>query len=59
MAGAKIINPEELDDLKLPLPESWRKAAGILRNKKIDPVAYQKRMRRQWGERIKRITGSR
>ncbi len=36
------------------LPESWTKAFGILKGKKIDAVAYQREIRAEWEERFKR-----
>jgi len=33
------------------VPQSWRKAAGLLRNKKVDPLEHQERLRSEWGER--------
>ena len=37
------------------LPQSWIKAAGILRNKKIDPMQYQREIRRGWEVRLRKL----
>ena len=36
------------------LPESWNNGIGILRDKRIDPLRYQKQIRKVWPERAKR-----
>jgi len=30
------------------IPRSWKRAAGLLRSKAIDPLGYQRRTRKQW-----------
>jgi hypothetical protein len=30
------------------IPRSWKAAAGILRGKRVDPLEYQKQVRKQW-----------
>lgn len=52
--GARIITLEELPTLRYPLPASWKKAAGMLRGRKIDPVKYQRQIRAEWEKRLKR-----
>jgi hypothetical protein len=52
---AKVITPEELKNLRYPLPESWRKAAGILRGRNIHPLRYQRHVRRAWEERLEKL----
>jgi hypothetical protein len=53
---AKVITLQEVDRLRYPIPSGWDKAAGILKGKKrIDPVAYQKKIRREWEERFGRL----
>ncbi|MEK7062817.1 MAG: hypothetical protein AAB861_04155 [Patescibacteria group bacterium] len=36
------------------LPKSWMRAFGILGEKKIDAVAYQRKIRGEWENRIRR-----
>ena len=50
---ALVITPEQMDKIKTPLSESWKKAAGILKNKKLDPIKYQQKIRQEWDERAK------
>lgn len=54
----KIISPEKLSRFRysLPLPRSWLEAAGILKGKKIRPLSYQKRIRKEWEERLKKLS---
>lgn len=51
---AKIVKAEDLKNIRYPLPESWKKAIGILKNKKIDPLQYQKQIRKGWEKRLKK-----
>ncbi|MFA6106114.1 MAG: hypothetical protein WC745_00350 [Patescibacteria group bacterium] len=37
------------------LPESWIKAAGILKGKKIDALKFQKKIRKEWETRMKKL----
>lgn len=52
---ATIITPEELREHPRKLPKSWTQAAGLLRHKRIDPVAYQRRIRQEWEDRMKKL----
>ncbi len=52
----RIITPAELKEMRYPLPESWTKAIGLLKGKKVTPLRYQKHIRRGWGKRLKRQT---
>lgn len=52
--GARIITLEELPMLRYPLPASWKNAIGILKGKNIDPVRYQREIRKEWDRRLKR-----
>ena len=52
---AKVITPEEAKKLRYPLPESWKKAAGILKGKRIDGVKYQRQVRKEWDDRMKQL----
>ena len=40
--------------LRYPLPESWTNAIGLLKGKRIDPLRYQKQIRKGWEKRLKR-----
>ena len=53
--GAKILTPEKLDTLRRPLPRGWLEVAGILKKKKIDPLRYQRKIRREWEKRWKKL----
>ena len=53
--GAKILTVDEVDKLRYPLPQSWIRAAGLLKHKKIDPVNYQKKIRNEWESRLKKL----
>lgn len=53
-------HPMKLIDLPSPsqlLPKSWLKAAGLLKGKKkLDPLAYQKKIRKEWERRFSKLT---
>ena len=51
---AKIITLDELRTMRYPLPASWKNAIGILKGKNIDPVSYQREIRKEWDRRLKR-----
>ncbi len=42
--------------LKYHLSESWTNAIGVLRGMRVDPLRYQKQIRKGWGARMKRQT---
>jgi hypothetical protein len=42
---------------RLRIPRSWKAAAGILARKRVDPLEYQKQVRKQW-ERSSGVTSS-
>ena len=52
---AKIITLEEIGSVRQPLSRGLLEAAGLLKNKKINAVKYQKDIRREWENRLKRI----
>ena len=52
---ATILTPKEVDEYKTPLPASWKKAAGLLKHRKIDAVKYQKQIRKEWDERTRNL----
>ena len=60
---AKILTPDEVKHLRYPLPESWKKAAGMLKGRKnlVDPLKYQRSVRKEWEQRFdkQRILASR
>jgi hypothetical protein len=44
----KRITPTQLRRLLTVVQDPWEAVRGILRGKKIDPIRYQKKMRREW-----------
>jgi hypothetical protein len=52
---ATILTPKEATERKTPLPASWKKAAGLLKNKKVDAMKYQKQIRKEWDERTENL----
>lgn len=53
---AKILTPEKLYTLRYPLPQSWTNVIGILKGRKrIDPLKYQKQIRKEWEKRNKQL----
>ena len=51
---AKIITPDQVGTLTRELPASWKKARGVLKHKDIDPLSYQRSVRKEWEQRLKR-----
>lgn len=41
---------------RILIPSVWKKAAGLLRGKKVNPVQYQKTIRKEWEERLTKLT---
>ncbi|MFA4846050.1 MAG: hypothetical protein WC654_05830 [Patescibacteria group bacterium] len=41
---------------RINIPLAWKKAAGLLRGRKIDPVGYQKKIRKEWESRLEKLT---
>ena len=52
--GATILTPADLENKRYPLPASWKKAAGLLKGRGIDPLAYQRTIRAEWDKRLSR-----
>jgi len=52
---AKIITPQELTRLRHPLPQSWVKAAGLLRHKRKALEQHLKKVRSEWGTTASRV----
>ena len=52
---AKIIKPEEVINLRYPLPQSWIEVAGILKKKRVSSLLYQQKIRRVWEKRLKKV----
>jgi hypothetical protein len=50
---SRIYSPQEYDRIKHLIPKSLLKAAGLWRNQRIDPIAYQRKIRQQWERRLK------
>jgi hypothetical protein len=43
----------------LPLPRSWKLAAGLLeKHTRLHPLKYQKRLRSQWTTRLTKLNRS-
>lgn len=55
---ATIIKLEDIKNIRYPLSENWKKAAGLLKKRShlVDPVIYQRKARRGWEKRISRQT---
>ena len=45
---AQIITVQDLPKLRYPLPESWRKAAGLLKHKRKELEAHLEEVRNEW-----------
>jgi hypothetical protein len=45
----KVITPSELNMLRYPLSESWKKAAGLLKNRKKALARHLETVRKEWG----------
>lgn len=45
----KIITPKEITVFCHPLPQSWTKAAGLLRHKRKALEQHLKKVRNEWG----------
>lgn len=50
----KIISIKEAKSVHYMAPLSWRDAAGIIKDKRIDALKYQKEIRREWSKRLKK-----
>lgn len=50
----KIVTPQKMYNLKLAIPNSWLKAAGILKNKRKQLEKHVSKIRLEWGSRNKR-----
>ena len=51
----KIIKAGDVKNLRYPLPESWKRVAGILKGKKINALKYQRQVRAGWEKRLKKL----
>lgn len=54
LKGAKILKPQDIRRVQSDLPKSWTNGIGILKGVNIDPLAYQKQIRKGWSKRMKR-----
>jgi len=52
---AKILSPEKLATLRQSLPRSWLEVAGILKKRGVHPLRYQRRIRKEWEKRWKKL----
>ncbi len=53
---AEIITIKDLRTWHQSLPESLVRAAGLLKNRKINALRYQRQMRKEWEQRFKQLT---
>ena len=54
--GATTLLPEELTRMNYKIPRVWDLAAGLLKGKKrVDPLRYQRVIRRGWAKRTQRL----
>jgi hypothetical protein len=55
----RILTVEDVRYLRYPIPESWKKAAGLLKSRKnlTNPLKYQRHVRKEWEGRLKRQVG--
>jgi len=52
----KILSPEKITTLRIPLSQNWLKAAGILKKRRINPLNYQRQIRKEWEKRLKKLS---
>lgn len=50
---ARVIRPHELPAYTT-LPDTWTNAMGILKNKRIGGLRYQRKVRSEWEKRLKK-----
>ncbi len=56
MEHARVIEPTAVENLRYNVPKSLFDVAGILKaSRRIDPLPYQKKIRRSWGKRFARL----
>lgn len=48
----KRLSIDELKKLLTTLGDPWEEIRGILKNKKIDALKYQRKIRREWERKI-------
>ena len=51
----KLTTKNEIVKINSPLPSIWSKAAGLLKNKKINALKHQKKIRNEWEKRAKKL----
>ena len=53
---ARILTVDDVANHRIPLPEDWIKAAGVLKRKKgLHPLRYQRQIRREWDRRQRKL----
>ncbi len=52
---AKVVKAENWNEVKKELPKIWKKVAGMLKKRKIDALSYQRKLRKEWEDRLKSI----
>ena len=45
---AQVIKIEDLPTLRYPVPESWKKAAGLLKHKRKELEEHLEQIRNEW-----------
>lgn len=48
----RIVIERMMPDKKKEMLEAWKKAAGILKGKIPDPVAWQRKIRKEWDRKL-------
>lgn len=56
---ANILKPKEVGNTRYSLPKSLVGAAGMLKGKLPDGLKYQKKIRKEWGERLRKLESRR
>jgi hypothetical protein len=51
---ATVIKAKNIHQIRYPIPKGLIDAAGALKGKFPDGVKYQKKLRKEWGVRLKR-----
>lgn len=50
-----LVKPKAVTQLRYPLPKTLVAAAGMLKGKLPNGVAYQKNIRKQWEQRLRKL----
>ncbi|MBA3046761.1 hypothetical protein KKC83_05610 [Patescibacteria group bacterium] len=52
LVGAKVLDIEELKKLVIKISDPWEEVRGILKNKKVDAVKYQRKIRKELDRKL-------